>query len=86
MAQISHLSVCLSAVLDRNEITVNLPKQTLRGSGQMLVISEVHSNKMLHENNKELFHLNSTEIFSNSAVTILHSNQCCDTLKKKQTL
>lgn len=69
MAQISHLSVCLSAVLDRNEIIVNLPKQTLRESGQMLVISRVHSNKMLHENNKELFHLNSTGIFSNS-VTI----------------
>lgn len=74
MAQISHLSVRLSAVLDRNEITVNLPKQTLRGPGQMLVISRVRSNKMLHQNNKELFHLNATGIFSNSVTITSHKS------------
>lgn len=74
MAQISHLSACLSATLDRNEITVNLPKQTHRGPGQMLVISRVCSNKMLHQNNEELSHLNSTGIFSNSVAITSHKS------------
>lgn len=61
-------------MLDRNEITVNLPKQTRRGPGQMLVISRVCSNKMLHLNNEEQSHLNSTGIFSNSVAITSHKS------------
>jgi len=39
MAQISHLSACLSAALDSNKMTVTLPKQTPWEPGRMLGIS-----------------------------------------------